>query len=131
MDAFQRGASAEGYVSLSTDKYAAGEVDNDPAEGQSLAFVDGDGPCQPYGELREGAEYFLFYLLFLLVVFVAAVIPLLRLHVALYPVVGDDLEGFVFFVEAADYAYGAVHPAMVEVILNEDDLCSRFQYQLP
>ena len=32
-------------------------------------------------------------------------------------------------VEAADDADGAVHPAAVEVILDEDDLCARFQYQ--
>ncbi len=36
LDAFQRGAAAEGYVCLPTGKHAAGKVDDYPAEGQSL-----------------------------------------------------------------------------------------------
>ena len=42
-------------VVLSTGKYATGEVDDYPAESQSLAFMDSDGPCQSYRILGESS----------------------------------------------------------------------------
>ena len=129
LDAFQRGAAAEGYVCLPTGKHAAGKVDDYPAEGQPLALVDGDGPCQAHGILCKGSQFFLFNLFLFFVVFVADVSPRLSFDVTFLAVVGDDVEGLFNRVEAADDADGAVHPAAVEVILDEDDLCARFQYQ--
>ena len=52
---FQRCAPAECHVCLSTGKYATGEVDDYPAESQSLAFMDSDGPCQSYRILGESS----------------------------------------------------------------------------
>jgi len=52
---FQRCAPAECHVCLSTGKYATGEVDDYPAESQSLAFMNSDGPCQSYRILGESS----------------------------------------------------------------------------
>ena len=94
-----------------------------------MALVDGDGPCQAHGILCKGSQFFLFNLFLFFVVFVADVSPRLSFDVTFLAVVGDDVEGLFDRVEAADDADGAVHPAAVEVILDEDDLCARFQYQ--
>ena len=91
--------------------------------------MDGDGPCQAHGILCKGTQLFLFNLFLFFVVFVADVSPRLSFDVTFLAVVGDDVEGLFNRVEAADDADGAVHPAAVEVILDEDDLCARFQYQ--
>ena len=45
LDAVQWGTTAKCYVCLSSGKYTAGEVDDYTAEGQSLAFMNSDGPC--------------------------------------------------------------------------------------
>ena len=49
-------------------------------EGESLAFVDGDGPCQAQGILAEGALYLRFYLLGLLIDLVGGVLPRLSFY---------------------------------------------------
>ena len=51
----ERGAAAEGHVGLSAGEGSCAEVDGDLLEGEALALVDGDGPCQTDGELGEGA----------------------------------------------------------------------------
>ena len=49
-------------------------------------------------------------------------LPRLSFDVTFLAVVGDDVEGLFNRVEAADDADGAVHPAAVKS-LSEDDLC--------
>ena len=54
-NAIERGTPAQCHVGLTSCKYASGKVDNNPAEGQSLAFVYRNRPSQPDRVLRESA----------------------------------------------------------------------------
>jgi hypothetical protein len=65
LQAVEGGAAAQGHVGLPAGEDAAREVDHGAAEGEALALVDGDGPCQAEGELGEHAELLLLYLLLL------------------------------------------------------------------
>ena len=42
---------------------------------------------------------------------------------------GDDADQTVFLVDVVDDAEGAVDPALVFVVLNEDDLCARLELE--
>ena len=124
-DALERGAAGEGDVGLSASEGAsASEVDGHLVERQSLALMDGDGPGESDGELGVGAEQLFLDLLFLLVEGVAHVLPDLALNVVLEAFLGDDADESVFLVDIVDDAEGAVHPALVLVVLDEDDLCA-------
>ena len=92
--------------------------------------MNSDCPCQPYGELRESTQDFFFNLFFLFVVFIADIFPVFRLDVTFFSIIGDDVESFFYFIEAADYANSTIYPAAVEVIFDKDNLSSRFQHQL-
>ena len=127
---FERGASAQGHVGLSAGKDAACQVDHGAAEGQPLALMDGYGPSQADGILREGAQHFFFYFPLLFVVAVADVSPRLGPHVTFVAVVGDDVQHVVRQAEAAHHAYGSVDPAALGVVLHEDDLRPRLQFQV-
>ena len=89
--------------------------------------MDGDGPCQSDGELCVGAQQFFFDLLFLLVEGVAHVLPHFALYVVLDAFLGDDAYHAFFLVDVVDDAQCAVHPSLVFVVLDEDDLCAWLQ----
>ena len=91
LDAVQRGATAQGHIGLSAGEYPSGKVYHHPAEGQPLAFVNGDGPCQADGVLDEYAQFLLLYLFLRFVISVADVAPLVLLHVVFTAVFGDDV----------------------------------------
>lgn len=93
---------------MPTGEHATGEVDNHTAESQSLTFMNSDCPCQPYGELRESTQDFFFNLFFLFVVFIADIFPVFRLDVTFFSIIGDDVESFFYFIEAADYANSTI-----------------------
>ena len=128
-DAVERGAPAEGDIGLSAGEDASREVDVHAAEREPLAFVYGDGPGQPERELGECAEFFLFDAFFLFIIGIADVAPHFAAHVIFPSVVGDDIDDAAFFIQSGHYADGAVHPAFVRVVLDENDLCSGFQLQ--
>ena len=129
-DAFERGTTGEGDIGLSASEgAAASEVDGDLLEGESLTLVDGDGPCQTDGELGIGAEQLFLDLLFFLVEGVAHVLPHLAFDVVRLSVFGGDAYHSFFLGDVLDGAQCAVHPALVLVVLDEDDLCARLQLQ--
>ena len=128
LDAFQRGAAAQGDVGLSAGKDASGKVDDRPVEGQPLTFVYRDGPGQPDGVLGEGAQLFFFYFLLLLVVPVAYVAPAFAFHLVFRPVFGAYIEG-VLVGDAHNGSDGPVHPPFFGVVLDEDNLGTGFHHQ--
>ena len=84
---FERFASAQGYVNLSGGKREAGIYDG-ALKGESLAFVNGDGPCQSQGILAERALHLGFNLLCFFVEHVFGVLPCHGLHFDVVVVVG-------------------------------------------
>ena len=90
--------------------------------------MDGDGPSQSDGVLDEHAQFLFLNFLLLFVVSVADVRPSFFLYVEFLSVFGDDVDGIVL-IDARHRADGAVHPSLVGVVLDEDDLCSRLQFQ--
>ena len=98
-------------------------------ECQSLTLVYGDGPCQSYGQLHVGSQCLLLYLLLLLVVGIAYVLPYLTAYRVFFPPFGDDTQFLLLLVNLSDGTQRPVHPPLVLVILDEDDLCSHLQFQ--
>ena len=99
-------------------------------EREALALVDGDGPCQPDGELDIDADFLLFNLLFLLVEGIAHVSPTVALHLVFISILGDNPDDAFFLVDGFHDAQRAVHPAAVHVVLDEDDVGSRLDVKL-
>ena len=81
------------------------------------------------GELGVGAQQFFLDLLLLLVEGVAHVLPHFALYVELLRLLVDDANHACFLVDVVDGAQGAVHPALVLVVLDEDHLCARLQLE--
>ena len=103
---------------------AAPEVDVDLVEGQALALVDGQRPGEPQRELLEGAGDRLDDLLLGLIVGVAAALPRDRLDLVLVAV---DLDPDALFLEPRDAGDGAVDPAPVGIVAQQDDLGAGLQ----
>ena len=108
-------------------------IDNGPFEGKSLAFVDGDGPCQSERKLRKGANYVGGDFFGSRVDGVANILPLSgrnhqRIAVGL-PFHKDDP---VLLIDANDPANFAVVKQFLprRIIFNEHHLRPHFQRQL-
>ena len=130
-DALERTAARERHVGLAAGKGPAPtEVDGHLREGESLALMHGDGPGQSQRELGIGAQQLLLDLLLLVVEGVAHVLPHLALYVELVALLVDDAHDAQLLVDILNGAQRAVHPALVLVVLDEDDLCARLQQQL-
>ena len=83
----------------------------------------------PDGELGVGAQQFFLDLLLLLVEGVAHVLPHFALYIVLAAVLGDDAYQTFFLVDVVYDTQRAVHPALVLVVLDEDDLGTGLQLQ--
>src|SRR5574344_2795523 len=123
------GAAAQGHVGLSAGEYAARKVDHCAAEGETLALVDGDCPCQAEGKLSEHTEFFLFYLFLLVIVGVAHVAPDGALHIVLVAALGDHGDSFAIVVDGTDDAQSAVDPTVVGIVFDEEYLGANLQVQ--
>ena len=124
LDAVQGGASAEGYISLATGKDSSGEINHHPTESQPLALVNGDSPCQADWVLNENSEFFFFDALLFFVVTVTDIRPPFFLYIEFLSVFGDDIKRIIL-IDARYRTDGSVHPTLVVIILDEDDLCTR------
>ena len=123
-DAFQRTATGEGHIGLSAGKDAPGEIYLHVVEREALALVDGDGPCQPDGELDIDTDFLLFNLLFLFVEGIAHVGPTVALHLVFISILGDNPDDAFFLVDGFHDAKRAVYPAVVHVVFDENDMGS-------
>ena len=83
--AFKCAAAAQRHIHLSGCKRLSG-IDDGMLEGESLALVDGDGPCQPQGILLKGALHLGHDFLGLRIEHIFGVLPLLHLHSLVSPV---------------------------------------------
>ena len=128
-DALEGGAAREGHIGLSAGKGSASEVDLHLVEGEALTLVHGDGPSQAEGELGVGAQQLLFDLLLLLIEGVAHVLPHLALHIVVAAFFGLHGDDALVLVDLGDDAQRAVDPALLLVVLDEDDLCAGFYTQ--
>ena len=130
-DALQTGASRQGNVSLTTGEHAAREVDLHLVEGQALALVYRYRPSQSQRILLVASDFLLLDFLLHLVEVVAHVAPGGRLHHHVQSLLRAHVNfGVVLFVETDDGAQRAVHPLVLDVVLDEDDLCPSLQIEL-
>ena len=105
-------------------------IDDGVREGESLALVYGNGPCQAYGVLHKGTFHLFPYLLRLLVEHIATVLPHLALH--LYVLVIVLASHYKAILVYGHYlAYHAIVIAFVHrvVVLDKHHLSPRFQCQ--
>ena len=86
--------------------------------------MHGDGPCQAHRKLNVAADFLFLDFLFLFVELIPHVAPPFALHIVSVSVFGDYIEHATFLVDAFDYSQGAVYPATVFVVFDEDDLCT-------
>ena len=92
--------------------------------------MHGDGPGQAQGELRVGTQQLFLNLLLLLIEHVAHVLPHLTLDVEVHAVLCLHGDGALLLVQTGNDAQRAVDPALVLVVLDEDDLCAGLHLQL-
>ena len=92
--------------------------------------MDCDSPCKSEWELNESTQQLLFNLLFFLIKRVFHVFPYFTLHVMLMPVLIDDGNNAFLLIDIDHDTDCAIHPSLLFVVANEDDLCSRLQFKL-
>ena len=130
-DSLQRATSAQGHIGLSASKgSASGEVYLHPTESQSLTLMDGDSPSQPQRELDKDAQLLFNDFLFLLVESIPHVLPNLTYNIVFVAVFINDSDDAFFLVNTCHHANGTVYPAFLLVVLDEDNLGTRLDFQL-
>ena len=92
--------------------------------------MDGDGPCQTERKLGEGAYLLFLYLMLFLVERIAHVAPGFRADRHGHTVFGHHIQRIVLLVYLGDTAQCAVDPALLRVILHEDNLRTFLQLQV-
>ena len=130
-DSLQRAASAQGHIGLSASKgSASGEVYLHTTESQSLALMDGDSPRQPQRELDKDAQLLFNDFLFFLIESIPHVLPDLTHHIVFMAVLVNNTDNAFFLVDTCHHANGTVYPAFLLVVLDEDNLGTRLDFQL-
>ena len=129
-DPFQRTAAAQRNIDLSGSERSSG-VHDDLVEGQSLAFVNRDGPGETKRELAEGAELLFDDLPRFFFQAVVDVFPFLAVQrVVLSAIVECDDD--VFSVDVFhDGQFAVVISLLFGVVADKHDLRARFQAQDP
>ena len=94
---------------------------------KSLALVDGDGPGQPQGILRERAELLFLYFLFLLIISIAHVFPHHAPHVVFLSAL--RLHPDEFLSEVHHLSQRSIHPPAVGIIIEQHHLCAALELQ--
>ena len=125
----QRLATAQGHIHLPGGKRQAG-IDDGPFEGQSLTLMDGDGPRQPQGQLRELPQHLGLNLARHVVQRVAGILPLQRFHLdGLAVALAIHLQPVVLGQRHVSDAPVIVAVFPRGVVLHEHHLCALLQHQ--
>ena len=92
--------------------------------------MDGNRPGKSDRVLFVSAYFLLFNLLFHLVEMIAHVAPGGRFHHHVLPILRAHIYlGILLLIETDDGAQGSVHPLVLVIILDKDNLCSGLQIQ--
>ena len=89
--------------------------------------MDGDGPGQPQGILRESAELLFLYFLFLLIISIAHVFPHHAPHVVFLSAL--RLHPDEFLSEVHHLSQRSIHPPAVGIIIEQHHLCAALELQ--
>ena len=129
-DSLQTGASRQSHVSLTTCKNSSREINLDLIESQPLTLVDGNCPGKSDRILLVSADFLFLNLLFHLVEMIAHVAPGSRFHHHILSILRAHIYlGIILIIEPDDGAQGTVHPLVLDIILDKDNLCSGLQIQ--
>ena len=112
--------TAQRHIELPIGKHAATEVKREFVEGQALALVDSDGPCELERELGEGAGNLFLHLSLITVVLITDRIPAAAGHSICLTVLQRDAD-FVFG-QLRHSTQRAVRPTLLRVITREHHL---------
>ena len=124
---FERLAPAQRHIGLSGRKSSV-DINDGMLKSQSLALVDGDGPCEPERILLEDAYDVFFYLLRTAVHLVACVRPCVNAH--LYRFVTIKREHYdTLFRQLFHRAQHAVKVAMLHIVLDKHDLGAFLEHE--
>ena len=92
--------------------------------------MDGNGPCQPQGELRVGANLLLHNLLLFCIECVLDIAPYLPLHIHVLSVLRTHVDVSVFLVaDTDDGAQRAIDPTLLTVVADKQHLCPRLDFE--
>ena len=61
---------------------------------------------------------------------VADISPWFQFYVTFFSIVGDDVDRFFFLINSGNDTNRTVYPPTIEIIFDEDDLCTGFEYKL-
>src|SRR5574344_282470 len=88
-----------------------------------------DGPCPTDWKLGISAQQVFFYLLLFVIECVSHILPHFALYVQFISAVCDYADDAFFLINLCDAPQSAIHPSLVFVVLDEDDLCAYFEFQ--
>ena len=129
-DSLQTGASRQSHVSLTACKNSSREINLHLIESQTLALVYGNRPGKSDRVLLVSANLLLLNLLFHLIEMIAHVAPGGWFHHHILSILRAYIYlGIILIIEPDDGAQGTVHPLVLDIILDKDNLCSGLQVQ--
>ena len=122
-------ASAEGYINLSWSEGEIG-IDDGPLEGETLTFVDGDGPGQSQGQLVELSLNLRLNLAGFRVQLVLGILPGQRFHLYRLGIARTEHADHTV-ADFHDFTDSTVVIAVLtrRVVLDKHHLCAFFQHQ--
>ena len=127
-DALETGAAGQGNIRLSACKDTTREINLHLVEGEALALMNRYRPSQTDGVLLVSANLFLLNLFLNLIEMVSHVAPCRRLHHHILAFLGAHINlGILILIKTDDGAQRAIHPLMLDIILDEDNLSPRLE----
>lgn len=130
-DALETGAAGQGNIRLSARKDTTREINLHLVEGEALALMNRYRPSQTDGVLLVSANLFLLNLFLNLIEMVSHVAPCRRLHHHILAFLGAHINlGILILIKTDDGAQRAIHPLMLDIILDEDNLSPRLEVKL-
>ena len=127
-DALETGAAGQGNIRLSARKDTTREINLHLVEGEALALMNRYRPSQTDGVLLVSANLFLLNLFLNLIEMVSHVAPCRRLHHHILAFLGAHINlGIFILIKTDDGAQRAIHPLMLDIILDEDNLSPRLE----
>ena len=122
-DAFETGTAGQGNIRLSARKDTTREINLHLVEGEALTLMNRYCPRQTDGVLLVSANLFLLNLLLNLIEMVSHIAPCRRLNHHILSFLGAHINlGILILIKTDDGAQRAIHPLVLDIILDEDNL---------
>ena len=127
-DALEAGTAGQGNIRLTARKDTTREIYLHLVEGEALTLMNRYCPRQTDGVLLVSANLFLLNLFLNLIEMVSHVAPCRRLHHHILAFLGAHINlGILILIKTDDGAQRAIHPLMLDIILDEDNLSPRLE----